>query len=276
MKRTVGIAIGIFLFGLSSALAAVSKPVPSQSAVPKTEMIRIPGGSFVMGSDTGPEDQRPAHRVVLEAFWIDRTPVTNAQFADFLNSVGSTENKRGRNLYDWDDSDARIHAEKFRFRPHKGFEKHPAVEVSWYGARDYCRWAGKRLPTEAEWERAAKGVEGRPFPWGSAPPKGRARFNKGWNDTAPVDAHPTGATPDGILDMAGNAYDWVSSLYWPYPYKAKDGREDMTVIGDRGTRGGALDDVAAMLSTTERGEYVSRSPLSGHHHIAFRCARSVD
>lgn len=276
MTRGVWIAIAMCLAGTASALAAVTKRGPPQPTVPKTEMIRIPGGPFVMGSDSGPEDRRPAHRVELQPFWIDRTPVTNAQFAVFLNWMGSTENKKGENLYDWDDSDARIHAEKFRFRPHKGFEKHPVVEVIWFGARDYCRWAGKRLPTEAEWERAAKGLEGRPYPRGKQPPKGRAQFDKGWNDTAPVDAHPNGATPEGVLDMAGNAYDWVSSLYWPYPYDAKDGREDLTAFGDRGTRGGAIDDVADMLSTTERGQYVSRNTFSGHHHIAFRCARSVD
>lgn len=271
MTRAVWLAAAVWLCVAFPVLAAVSKPSPPQTKVPITEMVPIPGGPFTMGSDNGPEDQRPAHRVVLKPFLIDRTPVTNAQFAEFLNWMRSTEN-----LYDWDDSDARIHAGKFRFRAHKGFEDHPVVEVSWFGARDYCRWVGKRFPTEAEWERAAKGTEGRPFPWGKEPPKGRAQFDKGWNDTAPVDAYPKGATPEGVLDMAGNAYDWVSSLYQPYPYNPKDGREDLTAIGDRGTRGGAIDDVAEMLSTTERGKYVSRNPFSGHHHIAFLCARSVD
>jgi len=254
------------------------EPVPhkKKAVVPVTQMIPIPGGSFVMGNDKGPEDQRPAHKVVLKPFAIDRTPVTNAQFAVFLNFVGATANKAGENLYDWDDSDARIHIVDFSFRADIGSENHPVVEVSWFGARDYCRWVGKRLPTEAEWERAAKGTEGRPFPWGSEDAKGRAQFDKGWNETAPVDAYPNGATPEGVLDMAGNAYDWVSSLYKPYPYNADDGREDQTSPNERGTRGGAIDDVVAMLSTTERGKIVSRNPFGGHHHIAFRCARSVD
>jgi formylglycine-generating enzyme required for sulfatase activity len=120
-------------------------------------MVRIPGGTFIMGSDRGLPDERPAHPVTLKSFWIDRRPVTNAEFADFLNKVGGTSNARGQHLFDWDDGDARIHHRQGRWRADPGFEEHPANEMSWYGARDYCGSLGRRLPTEAEREFAARG-----------------------------------------------------------------------------------------------------------------------
>ncbi|MCH7711078.1 MAG: SUMF1/EgtB/PvdO family nonheme iron enzyme, partial [Proteobacteria bacterium] len=153
---------------------------------------------------------------------------------------------------------------------------HPVVETSWRGARDYCRWRGKRLPTEAEWERAARGTEGRPYPWGDRPPdKSRARYGSGWGQTVAVGSPPRGATPEGVMNMAGNVHEWVSSLYEPYPYGAEDGREHPDASGERVTRGGAADTGAETLGTTWRGAKVSRNPLAGHHNIGFRRARSA-
>jgi iron(II)-dependent oxidoreductase len=226
-----------------------------------------------MGSDTGPADERPAHEIVLPAYAIDRFPVTNAQFADFLNAVGPV-NGRGERLYDVDDPDARIHRVRGKWTADKGYERHPLVEVSWAGARDYCAWRGKRLPTEAEWEKAARGTDARRYPWGNAPPDGtRARFGSGWNETAPVDSFPAGASPSGVREMAGNVWEWVSSAYRPYPYRADDGREDPVAGPVRGTRGGGHDASAAEITTTQRGSGLSRNPRSGHHNIGFRCAR---
>jgi formylglycine-generating enzyme required for sulfatase activity len=236
-------------------------------------MVLIPAGPFVMGSDTGPADERPAHEVTLAAFSIDRFPVTNAQFAEFLNAIGPV-NQKGERLFDVDDPDARIHRVGQRWRADRGYENHPVVEVSWPGARDYCAWLGKRLPTEAEWEKAARGIDGRRYPWGEAPPdRTRAQFNAGWNETAPVGSFPAGASPYGVQDMAGNAWQWVSSAYRPYPYRADDGREDMVAGPVRATRGGGHDSPAEEITTTQRGRTLSRNPRSGHHNIGFRCAR---
>jgi formylglycine-generating enzyme required for sulfatase activity len=250
------------------ALAAVTCP-----ALAAEDMIAIPAGPFTMGSDDGPADERPAHRVTLPVFLIDRYPVTNASYADFLNAAGN-HNAEGERLFDLDDPDARVHRVGKTWAAHPGHEKHPVVEVTWAGARDYCAWAGKRLPTEAEWEKAARGSDGRRYPWGGQPPdRKRAQFSARFNETAPVDAFATGASPYGVQDMAGNAWEWVSTAYRPYPYDGRDGREDLKAGPVRGTRGGGHDSPASEITTTQRGRTLSRNPASGHHNIGFRCTK---
>jgi len=237
------------------------------------DMIEIPTGAFVMGSDAGPADERPAHRNTLPAYRIDRIPVTNTQFAEFLNAAGPF-NASGERLFDMDDPDARIHRASAKWTVDHGYARHPVVEVPWAGARDYCAWRGKRLPTEAEWEKAARGTDSRRYPWGnSAPDRSRAHFAARYNETAPVDEFAAGASPYGVQGMAGNAWEWVSSAYRPYPYDAKDGREELTVGPLRGTRGGGHDSPPEEISVTQRGRNLSRNPASGHHNIGFRCAK---
>jgi iron(II)-dependent oxidoreductase len=259
--------------GLIAACAFSLHPAPAVGQPAElTSMIAIPAGGFLMGSDDGPADERPAHRVELPAFSIDRTPVTNRQFARFLDAVGP-RGPRGEIHYDVDDTDSRIHRRGDAWRADPGAEDHPVVEASWHGARAYCAWAGRRLPTEAEWEKAARGTDARRYPWGNEPPDPtRAHFGAGWNDTRPVGERPRGASPYGVLDMAGNGWEWVSSAYRPYPYDAADGREDPNRDEVRGTRGGGHDSRAEELTATHRGRHVSRGHRAGHHNITFRCA----
>jgi len=180
------------------------------------DMIRIPAGPFIMGSDSGRDDERPAHTVSLAAFEIDRLPVTNAEFARFLEGRGAVDTQ-GRRYFDWDDRDARIHRVAGVWRADKGFEDHPVVEASWLGALVFCQSVGKRLPTEAEWEKAARGTDARRYPWGDEmPTAARARFASGWNDTAAVTAYADHASPYGVIGMAGNAWHWVSSALDPF------------------------------------------------------------
>ena len=267
MKRhSIALSIGLFV---TAMLWAADKPE-------RSDMVTVPAGPFTMGRDDGPLDERPAHAVTLPEFAIDRLPVTNAQFAAFLNAVGST-NKQGERLFDIDDPDARIHRRQGKWVADQGYESHPVVEMPWAGARDYCAWRGKRLPTEAEWEKAARGTDRRRYPWGNeVPDRSRARFGSAYNETMPVDRSPAGASPYGALDMAGNAWEWVSSAYRAYPYRADDGREDSSAGPVRGTRGGGHDSPPEEITTTQRGRNLSRNPASGHHNIGFRCAKSKE
>lgn len=237
------------------------------------DAVTVPAGAFMMGDGNGPADERPAHRVVMPAFSIDRYPATNAAFAEFLNAMGPF-NATGERLFDFDDPDARVRRVEGKWAVETGFERHPVVEVTWAGARDYCAWRGKRLPTEAEWEKAARGADGRHYPWGSSTPdRSRAQFAARYNETAPVDGFAAGASPYGVQGMAGNAWEWVSSAYRPYPYHAQDGREDPAAGPVRGTRGGGHDSPAREITTTQRGRSLSRNPAAGHHNIGFRCAK---
>ena len=258
----------LFIFAL--LLAAL--PAAFAQA-PLSEMVAIPAGPFTMGSNEGPEDERPAHEVTLPAYSIDRFPVTNAQFSEFLTLDLAKAGPAAR-LYDVDDPDARIHRRGGSWVADAGYEQHPVMEVPWAGAVAYCAVRRKRLPTEAEWEKAARGTDARRYPWGAeSPERRRAQFAAGWNETAPVDAFPAGTSPYGVRDMAGNAWEWVSSAYRPYPYRADDGREDAKPGPVRGTRGGGHDSRAAEITTTQRGRTLSRNPASGHHNIGFRCTR---
>ncbi len=256
-----------------AACAAVAMGVHAQPA--DVAMIALPGGTFTMGSDKGLPDERPPHQVTLKPFRIDVRPVTNAELALFLDTIGGgVRNARGQRLFDDDDSDARIHKRDGRWRADAGWEMKPAIEASWYGARDYCAWKGKRLPTEAEWEYAARGTAGRTYAWGEAKPDAnRARYAKGWSAFADAGSHPSGATPEGVLDMAGNVHQWTSSIARPYPYLVDDGREEPDILADRVTRGGAADTGPETLRATWRGANVSRNARAGHHNIGFRCVK---
>jgi formylglycine-generating enzyme required for sulfatase activity len=237
-------------------------------------MALIPEGDFTMGSNFGPDDEKPEHTLFVKSFLIDVLPITNAEFSEFLNSQG-LRNQKGESFYDDDDNDARIHLRNLKWQADNGFAMHPVNEVSWVGARDYCAWLKKRLPTEAEWEKAARGTDGRKYPWGNSKPNQKRAFYGGvFNSSAPVDAFPDGASPYGVLDMAGNQWEWVSSAYLPYPYKSDDGRENQNPGPVRSTRGGGHDSSEEEITTTQRGKNLSRNPRAGHHNIGFRCATS--
>jgi iron(II)-dependent oxidoreductase len=255
---------------LGLALLLTASPLVAQPDPP----VAIPAGPFTMGRDGGPPDEAPAHRVTLPAFTIDRRKVTNVEFARFLEAEGPLTPDADRR-FDWDDADARIHkSADGQWRANPGFDRHPAVEVSWFGARDYCRWKGRRLPTEAEWEKAARGADGRPYPWGAAPPDPtRAVFDRPYNATEAGDARPAGASPYGVEDLLGNLREWTGSVYRPYPYRADDRREPFAGAGRVVVRGASHDDRAASLAITTRRYYERRGAAAGHHFVGFRCAK---
>jgi len=271
MTNTRALFFLLTLFAFTATSQAQTTAVGANSF---SKMVLVPEGHFTMGSNSGPEDEKPEHRVFVKSFLLDVLPVSNADFAKFLNARG-LKNYLGESFYDDDDRDARIHQQNSRWQADVGYATHPVNEVSWLGARDYCAWLDKRLPTEAEWEKAARGTDGRQYPWGNSRPNNkRALYGAPYNSSAPVDAFPEGASPYGVLDLSGNQWEWVASAYRPYPYSADDGRENQMPGPVRSTRGGGHDSSEDELTTTQRGRNLSRNPKAGHHNIGFRCARS--
>jgi formylglycine-generating enzyme required for sulfatase activity len=268
-------------------------------------MVQISAGTYPIGSPAEhPLANRaamPAHTVSIRAFKVDRTEVTNAQFAEFLSAlpVKAMGTALGGKLtsaniappdralllefssrpspytiIDLDDEEARIGVKDGRFAPNTGHDDHPVTETTWSGALAYCQWRGARLPSEVEWEAAARGMQGRPFPWGDAMPTPEfAVIGLASGTTVPVGSRPKGATPDGLLDMGGSLLEWTSSLDRPYPYRADDGREDLTQPGERIVRGGnyIFDDTPDKLVAWNR-TVAWRNPATGHRQIGFRCA----
>lgn len=261
---------------LLTVVALVVGPGAVDRTADPTAMIRIAAGPFTMGTADAWPDERPAHRVELKAFEIDRVPVVNAQFAAFLNDHGGAATATD-GLVDLDQRGARIVQLGTRFVVLSGFEAHPVTVETWPGARAYCIARGARLPTEAEWERTARGAEGRHYPWGEEPPDAsRARFDYKLLEILPVGSYPAGATPDGVEDMAGNVAQWTSTRYAPYPYRADDGREDPTDPGERVIRGGGASSPAELLRSSYREVGRFQTPPAGRAPVTFRCVRDAE
>lgn len=162
-----------------------------------TVYVHVPAGEFLMGSPDGQgdDDEHPQHTVTLDAFWIMQTEVTNSQYAQCV----ATGACRAPSNDSWQDADR---------------ADHPVTYVTRQQASDYAAWSGGRLPTEAEWEKAACGTDGRTYPWGDAAPAADLlNFNQNVGDTTPVGSYPVGASPYGALDMAGNVYEWTADWY---------------------------------------------------------------
>ena len=218
------------------------------------EMVLVPAGEFWMGSEDGGADEKPRHRVTLDAFYIDKHEVTNARYGRFMGATG-----RSVPTY-WNDSTWNS-------------PQQPVVGVSWDDADAYCKWAGKRLPTEAEWEKAARGTDGRKYPWGEQWDASRANsVESKLGKTVPVGAYPAGASPYGALDMAGNAWEWVADWYDRDYYRRspeQNPRGPETGSG-RVLRGGSWLSLPILLRAANRYDFTpgSRSDL-----IGFRCAR---
>ncbi len=238
-------------------------------------MIRIPAGAFTMGRAGGPANEAPPHTVRLPAFWIDQRLVTQEEFARFLNqNPAGPRGPRGERYFDEDDEDARIHLRGGRWTADPGFERNPAAEASLPGAAAYCASLGKRLPSEAEWERAARGGDGRLYPWGNAPPSPETvHFARHHGDAGPVGSRPAGASPHGVLDMGAFLSEWTRSAHRPYPYRAEDGREDLSAEADRVLRGGLTLGQRGPRTATHREVMSPRRQRAGHAYVGFRCAK---
>lgn len=227
--------------------------------------VYVPAGEFFMGSaDTDPNAtsfEQPQHTVYVDAFWIDQTEVTNAMYAACVDAGGCLVPIS---------AGSETHLEYFR---NPTYDAYPVLYVSWANARAYCQWAGRRLPTEAEWEKAARGPEGQIFPWGDTPPNpSRANFNKNVGDTSAVGSFPTNASYYGALDMAGNAWEWVNDWYGGLYYAASPAANPPgpTTGTVRVLRGGAWDSALADIRAAARFSF---GPTSRQNFIGFRCAQ---
>ena len=219
-------------------------------------MVYIPAGEFIMGSDAGENNERPAHPVYLDAYWIDQTEVTNAMYLTCVEAENCSPPPDRAYLDD------------------PAYAQHPAVYLDWDAAQNYCRQTGGRLPTEAEWEKAARGTDGRTYPWGESIDCEKANFGRCVDDTTPVGSYEAGRSPYGLYDMAGNVWEWTADWYGVHVY------ETPPAINPTGAESGLFHTLRGgswltgdwNARTTDR--YVDDVPLL-RNEIGFRCVISV-
>lgn len=228
---------------------------------PLGSMLQMPAGAFLMGSNAGADDEKPERMVTMPAYQIDRYEVTVGEFRAFVKATNhqTSAEQVGKPINEtWrvDDIGSRF--------------DHPVRYVSWWDADKYCRWLGKRLPTEAEWEYAARGNDGRRYPWGNdfdparvAPP----------DDTMPVGFYLDNRSPIGAYDMAGNVWEWVNDWYRPdyYAQNQNDNPQGPPQADQRTIRGGSFTNSPEDLRVTRR---IKADPGSFHRDVGFRCAKS--
>ena len=245
-------------------IATIQPTEPSAGAIwqrslDNMPMVYVPAGTFTMGTNDSRVDQRPAHEVWLDAYWIDQYEISNQQYAVCVSAGAciepvSYESETREEYY----NDAT-------------YSNYPVIHVSWNQANTYCTWTGGRLPTEAEWEKAARGTDGRIYPWGNEfPDKTRLNYNNLNGDTTAVGSYSTGASPYGVMDMAGNVREWILDWYGNDYYLSSQennpmGPEEGEV---RGLRGGAWQsDVNSTRVVYRNLGY----PQNSSNHIGFRC-----
>ena len=223
-------------------------------------MVLVPAGDFMMGCNEQVDrqcqaDEKPYHKVYLDAFYIDKFDVTQGQYNECVSSGRCTANKQENGFTGPDQ---------------------PVVMVRWEDASTYCQWAGKRLPTEAEWEKAARGTDGRIYPWGNDLDASKASYGKdlkSGGSTTPVGYYPSSASPYGALDMAGNVWNWVADWYDGSYYKSSPDRNPKGPASGRGRvlRGGSwFSDATSLRASLRSGP----TPDARLNSLGFRCART--
>jgi eukaryotic-like serine/threonine-protein kinase len=248
-------------------------PEPAATSLPaeikdgkNVSMVLIPAGDFTMGSsDTGDAGVRPAHTVYVDAFYIDKYEVTNEMYDACAYAVECRKPQQ---------SGSATHSTYFN---NPVFANYPVIFIDWKMARAYCEWRGARLPTEAEWEKAARGTDERTYPWGNEAPNCSYANLTGCNgDTTPVDQYEQGLSPYGVYGMAGNVWEWTSTLFKLYPYDASDGREDPDSLGKRVARGGSWHTIGGNAGNARTDTRLELDPGYYGAYVGVRCAQSID
>jgi formylglycine-generating enzyme required for sulfatase activity len=231
--------------------------------VSEAPMMYVPAGDFTMGSDDGESNEKPVHTVYLDAFWIDKFEVTNALYKKCVDAGKCQQPSSPKS------------STRDSYYGNSSFDNYPVIYVSWDDANAFCAWVGKRLPTEAEWEKAARGTDGRVYPWGNSFDKNLLNSPEGGKgDTTAVGSYLGGASPYGALDMAGNVWEWVADWHGPNYYASSprnnpkgssSGQYQFRVL-----RGCSWDHGQNYVRASYRGSY---PPDARYNYIGFRCAQ---
>ncbi|MFQ5855734.1 MAG: formylglycine-generating enzyme family protein [Anaerolineae bacterium] len=237
------------------------------------EMVFVPAGDFILGSEDGRDDEKPVRRVYLDAFYIDRYEATNAEYVEFLNTIGGHHGRcEGYDCIDTQDEDPDSHIlysfSRRGYVAEPGYGRHPVIKVSWYGAKAYCEHRGKRLPAEAEWEKAARGPEGLAYPWGNEFDINKANVDQHVGDTTAVGSYGDGVSPYGAYDMAGNVWEWVAD--WYRAYGGSEHRSEFFGQKYKVVRGGSWNHPPADARGAARD---IAHPARRVGVVGFRCAR---
>ncbi len=281
----LGIAIIVLWFGIPLIRKSLSSPIPTQTLTltntPEAtiissaaswpaeitdangvQMVLVPAGEFTMGSDSGNPNEQPVHQRYLDAFYMDKYEVTNSLYQSCVNAGGC------------DPPHEVGSPTRSSYYDNHEFANYPVIYMDWFQSKRYCEWRGGYLPTEAQWEKAARGTEGRTYPWGEGIGCDRANyFSLCVEETTEVGSYESGKSQYGVYDMAGNVWEWVSSSDASYPYSLSDGREDLDLSKLRVIRGGAWDGNDQQARSTFRFGYSPDVVIYSH---GFRCAMDAN
>ncbi len=236
----------------AATVTALSMPQVGATSTRQVDGMVMVFVSAAEGFQMGDSDEKPVHTVALNGFWLDQTEVTNAQYGRCVAAGSCT-------------------ASNYKDNPSFNGETQPVVGVDWDSARSYCQWAGARLPTEAEWEYAARGPEGRVYPWGNQWDAAKANAENKLGKTAPVGSYAAGASWVGALDLAGNVWEWVADWYGPYSSEKQTNPTGPTSGQYRVLRGGSWSPRSLSVRGADRYWNV---PSGRHADVGFRCGRS--
>jgi formylglycine-generating enzyme required for sulfatase activity len=264
----LSVVLGPLAWMQPSFAGTAPSSIPSRApdgAIDEVELVDIPAGEFTMGHNSG-YDTLPVRRITLPAFSIDKYEVTNKRYKRFIDATGykvpwSQEPAMAPYIWDW---------QKRMYPDGKGDD--PVVLVSWEDARAFCAWAGKRIPTEAEWEKAARGAKGKPYPWGNDWGNGKANTSEsGLKQTAPAGSFKEDVSEYGVNDLAGNVSEWVEEWFAPYPGNPMTSYEERNKY--RVLRGGSWDYAHSIANGYHRQYALPQSQMTA---IGFRCVKAAN